>query len=152
CVVLVVDLFVPDSQRRVFYWRTPLGLVATPGFSLFVFHETPGPALGNAFVARALAALLEFFRCITLGRTALYSRVYLTARGLFRGETFVLTMFALLGMMVMISAAHFLTLYLGLELMSLALYALVALQRDSNVAVEASMKYFVLGALASGLL
>jgi len=152
CVVLVVDLFVPDSQRRVSYWLTQLGLLATAWFSLYVFHETPVRAFGNVFVADALADLLKFFSCITVVLTLLYSRVYLTARGLFRGETFVLTMFALLGMMVMISAAHFLTLYLGLELMSLSLYAMVALQRDSNVAVEASMKYFVLGALASGLL
>jgi NADH-quinone oxidoreductase subunit N len=152
CVVLVVDLFVPDSQRRISYWLTQLGLLTTAWFSLYVFHETPIRAFGNAFVADALADLLKFFSCITVVLTLLYSRVYLTARGLFRGETFVLTMFALLGMMVMISAAHFLTLYLGLELMSLSLYALVALQRDSNVAVEASMKYFVLGALASGLL
>jgi NADH-quinone oxidoreductase subunit N len=152
CVVLVVDLFVPDSQRQVSYWLTQLGLLAAAWFSLYVFHETPVRTFGNAFVADALADLLKFFSCITVVLTLLYSRVYLTARGLFRGETFVLTMFALLGMMVMISAAHFLTLYLGLELMSLSLYAMVALQRDSDVAVEASMKYFVLGALASGLL
>ena len=81
-----------------------------------------------------------------------YSRPYLAARGLFRGEFFVLVLFATLGMMVMISANHLLTLYLGLELMSLSLYAMVALQRDSAAATEAAMKYFVLGALASGML
>ena len=81
-----------------------------------------------------------------------YSRGYLLARGLFRGETFVLTLFALLGMMVMISANHFLTLYLGLELQALSLYAMVAMHRTSNAASEAAMKYFVLGALASGML
>ena len=73
-------------------------------------------------------------------------------RGLFSGEFFVLALFATLGMMVMISANHFLTLYLGLELLSLSLYAMVALQRDSARATEAAMKYFVLGALASGML
>src|SRR5688572_32474718 len=81
-----------------------------------------------------------------------YSRAYISARGLFRGEYFVLVLFATLGMMVMISANHLLTLYLGLELLALSLYALVALQRDSATATEAAMKYFVLGALASGML
>jgi NADH-quinone oxidoreductase subunit N len=81
-----------------------------------------------------------------------YSRTYISDRGLYRGEYFVLVLFATLGMMVMISANHFLTLYLGLELMSLCLYSLVALNRDSAVSTEAAMKYFVLGALASGLL
>jgi NADH-quinone oxidoreductase subunit N len=81
-----------------------------------------------------------------------YSRAYLTLRGLFSGEFLALTLFATLGMMVMISANHFLTLYLGLELLSLSLYAMVALQRDSAIATEAAMKYFILGALASGLL
>jgi NADH-quinone oxidoreductase subunit N len=81
-----------------------------------------------------------------------YSRPYIAARGMFRGEFFVLVLFATLGMMVMISASHLLTLYLGLELFSLSLYSLVALQRDSAVATEAAMKYFVLGSLASGML
>ena len=81
-----------------------------------------------------------------------YSRDYITLRGMFRGEFFALTLFATLGLMVMISANHLLMLYLGLELLSLALYAMVALQRDSGVATEAAMKYFVLGALASGML
>jgi NADH-quinone oxidoreductase subunit N len=81
-----------------------------------------------------------------------YSRQYLADRGLLRGEFVTLLLFSLLGMMVMISAASFLTLFLGLELMSLCLYALVALNRDSSLSTEAAMKYFVLGALSSGLL
>jgi NADH-quinone oxidoreductase subunit N len=152
CTVLVVDLFVPESRRHVSYWLTLLGLLVTAWLSLYVFHATPVRTFSNTFVADALADLLKFLSCISVVLMLVYSRVYLVARGLFRGETFVLTMFALLGMMVMISAGSFLTLYLGLELMSLSLYALVAAQRDSDVAVEASMKYFVLGALASGLL
>src|SRR5204862_7952549 len=81
-----------------------------------------------------------------------YSRQYLIDRDLLRGEFVTLLLFALLGMMVMISAGSFLTVYLGLELMSLCLYALVALNRDSAASTEAAMKYFVLGALSSGLL
>ncbi|HXX86488.1 MAG TPA: NADH-quinone oxidoreductase subunit NuoN [Casimicrobiaceae bacterium] len=152
CTVLIVDLFVPESRRQISYWLTQLGLFVTAWVTLYVFHDTPVRVFGNTFVADALADLLKFFSCVTVILTLIYSRTYLAARGLFRGETFVLMMFALLGMMVMISAGSFITLYLGLELMSLSLYAMIALQRDSDVAVEASMKYFVLGALASGLL
>jgi NADH-quinone oxidoreductase subunit N len=82
----------------------------------------------------------------------LYSRPYLRERGLFKGEYYVLGLFAVLGMMVMVSAYSFLTVYLGLELLSLSLYAMVAFNRDSPQASEAAMKYFVLGALASGML
>ena len=120
--------------------------------ALYIFHESPAHTFGNTFVADALADVLKFLSCVTVALTLAYSRSYLTERGLFRGETFALMMFALLGMMVMISANHFLLLYLGLELMSLSLYAMIALQRESGQAVEAAMKYFVLGALSSGLL
>ena len=96
--------------------------------------------------------MLKLFLYLTVAVVLVYSRDYLRVRGLYKGEFFVLALFALLGMMVMVSASHFLTLYLGLELLSLSLYAMVALQRDSSVATEAAMKYFVLGALASGML
>ncbi len=169
CVVLVADLFVPDNRREISYWLTQLGLVITAwlslypgheravqlavlGYQLDLFHAAPIRTLGNMFVADALADVLTCFTCVSVVLTLAYSRSYLSERGLFRGETFVLTMFALLGMLVMISANSFVTLYLGLELQSLSLYAMVALRRDSGTAVEASMKYFVLGALASGLL
>jgi len=152
CTVLMVDLFVPDSQRKVSFWLAQAGLLVTAWLTLYVFHGAPVRTFNNTFVADAFGDLLKFLSCVVVIVTLLYSRSYLAARGLFRGETFVLMMFALLGMMVMISANHLLTLYLGLELMSLALYAMIALQRESPVAVEAAMKYFVLGALASGLL
>ena len=152
CVVLLVDLVLPETRRSWSYWLTQLGVVATAWLSLYVFHESPAHTFGNTFIADALADVLKFLSCVTVALTLAYSRTYLEARGLFRGETFALMMFALLGMMVMISANHFLLLYLGLELMSLSLYAMIALQRDSAQSVEASMKYFVLGALASGLL
>src|SRR5438876_12030632 len=92
------------------------------------------------------------FTFVWVAACLVYSRTYIADRGMYRGEYFVLMLFATLGMMVMISANHFLTLYLGLELMSLCLYSLVALNRDSAASTEAAMKYFVLGALASGLL
>jgi NADH-quinone oxidoreductase subunit N len=152
CTVLIVDLFVPEPRRAISYWLAQAGLLVTAWLTLYVFHQSPVHAFGNNFVADALADLLKFLSCLAVIVTLVYSRLYLAARGLFRGEAFVLMMFALLGMMVMISAGSLLTLSLGLELMSLSLYALVALDRESQFAIEAAMKYFVLGALASGLL
>jgi len=104
------------------------------------------------FVDDLMADVLKLAVYLSVMVLLAYSRPYIAARGLLRGEFFTLVLFATLGMMVMISANHLLTLYLGLELLSLSLYAMVALQRDSAVATEAAMKYFVLGSLASGML
>src|SRR5581483_4997817 len=98
-----------------------------------------------------LADVLKVFVYVAVAAVLIYPRVYNRTRQLFRGEFFSLALFATLGMMVMISASHFLTLYLGLEMMSLSLYSMVALQRDSATSTEAAMKYLVLGALASGM-
>ena len=152
CAILIVDLFVTESQRRLSYWLTQLTLLAAAYLTLASPDDTPLRAFGNMFVTDKLADVLKIFSYIAVSLTLFYSRGYLLARGLFRGETFVLMLTALLGMMVMISANSFVTLYLGLELMSLSLYSMIALQRESERAVEASMKYFVLGALASGFL
>ena len=152
CFVLVVDLFLSDSQRAWSYWLTQLGLLAATWLTLVTLHEQPVRALGGMFVADGISDWLKMFSYASVGAMLFYSRGYLTVRGMFRGETFVLTITSLLGVTVMISANSFVTLYLGLELMSLSLYALVALPRDTAGAVEAAMKYFVLGALASGIL
>src|SRR6266704_7157545 len=152
CLILILDLFVPESRRQSSYWLTQVALVAAAYVTLASPDDTPLRALGGMFIADKLADAMKLFAYVSVSLTLFYSRTYLAARGLFRGETFVLMLTALLGMMVMISANSFVTLYLGLELMSLSLYAMIALQRDSARAIEAAMKYFVLGALASGLL
>ena len=152
CVVLIVDLFLSDRSRGVSYFLTLATLIVTAlliGSSTgeattYTFHEM--------FVRDPMANVLKIFVCVTVAGILIYSRSYVGARGMYRGELFVLSLFAALGMMVMISASHLLLLYLGLELLSLSLYSMVALQRDSATATEAAMKYFVLGALASGLL
>ena len=143
CVILVGDLFVSDAKRIATYALTQVTLLGC--FLLTYLTATPEPVttFSDMFVDDLMADVLKLL---------VYSRPYIAARGMFRGEFFVLVLFATLGMMVMISANHLLTLYLGLELLSLSLYALVALQRDSAVATEAAMKYFVLGSLASGML
>jgi len=151
-LILVIDAAVDDSKRYLAY---VLSLVTLAGAALLTvrdFSALPVLALSGLIVEDPLSDVLKLFLYLTVAVVLVYSRDYLRERGLYKGEFFVLALFALLGMMVMVSASHFLTLYLGLELLSLSLYAMVALQRDSSVATEAAMKYFVLGALASGML
>jgi len=151
CTILIADLFLPQSRRAVSYWLTQAALLATAWIVLTTAHAESVKAFSNMVVDDMVADLLKLFALLAVSAGLFYGRRYLETRGLFHGETFVLTMFATLGMMVLIKANHFLTLYLGLELMSLSLYALVALHRTEAAPSEAAMKYFVLGAMASGL-
>ena len=154
CIILLVDVWLDDERRHVGYWLTQFTLlvaacvtIATMDKSLVSTH-----VFYNMVVDDLVADVLRFFSFVSVSLVLFYSRRYLTLRGLFRGETCVLILFSLLGMQLLITANTFLTLYLGLELMSLCLYALVAMQRDEQAPAEAAMKYFVLGALASGFL
>lgn len=152
CVVLLADLFKSERQG----WLPYLLTLATLAGAFAIQVGTAGPdttlTFSGMFVDDRLADVLKSCLYITVFTVVVYSRDYLMARGLERGEYYLLLLFATLGMQVMISANHFLTLYLGLELLSLSIYALVALDRESARSTEAAMKYFVLGALASGLL
>ena len=150
--ILIADLFVSERNRFITYALTQLTLLAAAWITVATQTAGVAFAFSGMFVDDAMSDVLKLMAYIAVSVMLVYSRGYIGARGMFRGEFFVLALFALLGMMVMISASHFLTLYLGLELLSLCLYALVAMQRDSAVATEAAMKYFVLGALASGML
>jgi NADH-quinone oxidoreductase subunit N len=152
CAILVVDLFVSDENRAATYWLTQIALAGSFAITLFTSQLDPITTFSGMFVDDLMSDVLKLLTYAGVMTTLVYSRSYVSTRGLFRGEFFVLALFSTLGMMVMISANHLLTLYLGLELLSLALYSMVALQRDSAVATEAAMKYFVLGALASGML
>lgn len=150
CVVLLTDLFLPERRRIVSYWLSLATLAGTAAIAVFVVPRGSFEALNGAYVADPFARLLKPFACAVVAVAFLYSRDYLRARGLFRGEYYVLGLFATLGILVMTSAASMLTLYLGLELLSLALYAMVAFNRDNPVSAESAMKYFILGAIASG--
>ena len=155
CVILIADLFIRDEKRFVTYWLTQVALGVTFLITLLPrLASGPEPVMtfSGMFVDDFMSDVLKLLVYLGVMAVLVYSRAYAVTRGLFRGEFFVLVLFATLGMMVMISASHLLTLYLGLELFSLALYSMVALQRDSSTATEAAMKYFVLGALASGML
>jgi len=151
-LILVIDAAVDDSKRYIAYVLSLATLAGAAFLTVNDFSTLPVLALGGLFIDDPLSDVLKLFLYLTVATVLVYSRDYLRTRELYKGEFFVLALFALLGMMVMVSASHFLTLYLGLELLSLSLYAMVALQRDSGVASEAAMKYFVLGALASGML
>ena len=152
CIVLVVDVYLPERYRRLTYQLSQASLAGAALLVLATFPEARVTTFEGGFVADPMAAVLKVFILGVSGFGLFYSRVHLEARGSMRGEYFVLGLFAVLGMLVLVSAGSFLTLYLGLELLSLSLYALVALDRESRLASEAAMKYFVLGALASGML
>ena len=152
CVLLVLDLFISDENRHVTYWLTQLTLLGCAALTLATFRAQPVHVFSNMVADDWMSDVLKFTSYITVSLMLFFSRDHLKARGLFRGEFFGLTLFALLGVMVQISANSLLILYLGLELMSLSLYAMVAMHRDRRECSEAAMKYFVLGALASGLL
>jgi NADH-quinone oxidoreductase subunit N len=150
--ILVADLFIPERRRAWTYALTQASLVAAIVLVLVLGGDEVAYTFNGMFVSDPMSGVLKAAVCLAVGMMLVYSRGYIAARGMFRGEFFVLSLFATLGMMVMISANHFLVLYLGLELLSLSLYAMVALPRDSRTSTEAAMKYFVLGALASGML
>ena len=152
CVVLLVDVWLPQRHRRLTYQLSQASLAGAALLVLAMFPEARVTTFSGTFVADQMAAVLKMFLLVVSGFGFFYSRVHLEPRGSMRGEYFVLGLFAVLGMMVLVSAGSFLTLYLGLELLSLSLYAMVALDRDSSLGCEAAMKYFVLGALASGML
>src|SRR5262245_15176706 len=152
CVILLLDLFVSDANRIVTYALTQLTLAGCLAITLLTSSAEANYTFSGMFVDDLMSDALKSLVYIAVMTMLVYSRSYIKVRGMMRGELFTLVLFASLGMMIMISANHLLTLYLGLELMSLALYSMVALQRDSAVATEAAMKYFVLGALASGML
>ena len=153
CVLMLADARAAD--RRLGYWIAQATLLACMVATLWVLDVSNGRRyyiFSNLFVSDTLSHLLKATCYLAVSTALVYSRQYLLDRGLLRGEFISLLLFSLLGMMILISANSFLTVYLGLELMSLCLYALVALNRDSPQATEAAMKYFVLGALSSGLL
>jgi NADH-quinone oxidoreductase subunit N len=153
CVIALADLFVTDAERRLTYWLTQGTLVVVALLHWIAFDaERSVYAMQGMLVSDSLGHLLAFFAALATLVAVAYGRPYVSSREMLKGEYFTLALFVLLGVSVMVAANNFLVIYLGLELMSLSLYALVALRRDNGTATEAAMKYFVLGALASGFL
>src|ERR1700719_53641 len=152
CAILMLDLLLNDAQRRWTGVLSVISLVVTA--VLVVAHpvSTKIVALGGLFELDRMAQILKVVTLLTVAAVFVYSTDYLQRRAIFKGEYFVLGLFATVGGMVLISAGSLITLYLGLELMSLCLYAMVAFDRDSGIAAESAIKYFVLGSMASGTL
>jgi NADH-quinone oxidoreductase subunit N len=155
CVLMIADTYSRDEGRAASYWIAQITLALCFAATLFVVYYAEAGKyyiFNGLFVADFLSHLVKVVSYAAVSAALVYSRQYLIDRNLLRGEFISLLLFSLLGMMILVSANSFLTVYLGLELMSLCLYAMVALNRDSALATEAAMKYFVLGALSSGLL
>jgi NADH-quinone oxidoreductase subunit N len=152
-VVSLVDLWVTHPQRTPTYLLTQATLAVVALMHLNAFNEGATVyAMQRMVVADPMGHLLGFFASVAVMISLVYARTYAASRDMLKGELFTLSMFTLLGIFVMQSANNLLVVYLGLELMTLSLYALVAMRRDHADATEAAMKYFVLGALASGFL
>ncbi len=152
CIVLLADLFIDDEHRVRTFWLSMLSL----GIMLAVIHwsapDVRNVIFSGSYVSDPLSNILKLAAVIFVGITFLYSRDYLRANEIHRGEFYVLGLIGLLGMMIMMSANSMLTMYLGLETLALSMYALVAIDRNSVRSAEAAMKYFILGAIASGCL
>jgi len=153
CVILLVDAFAGERRRRLTPTLTLLALVIGAALTVYYGQVSDRQVLFEGmYVADPLAVVLKLAGFLFVAVALLYSRAYLENRNILRGEYYVLALTALLGIFVLISANSLLTVYLGVELLALSVYALVAFDRDSGVSAEAAMKYFVLGAIASGAL
>jgi len=152
CAILTLDLFLSDAQRR---WTGVLAIVSLCVTALLAALQPVSgriTALGGLFELDRMAQVLKVVTLLTVAVVFVYSTDYLKRRAILKGEYYVLGLFATLGAMVLISAGSLITLFLGLELLSLCLYAMVAFDRDSVIAAESAIKYFVLGSMASGTL
>ena len=154
CAILLIDLFIKPSQRDITHWLSIATLALT---SYLVWRGAPElssgvTAFNGMLLHDGISVVLKQFILLTSGLSLFYARNYMRERSLLVGELYLLVLFATLGMMLLVSAGSLITVYLGLELLALSSYALVAMNRDSASSAEAAIKYFVLGALASGLL
>jgi NADH-quinone oxidoreductase subunit N len=152
CMIMLVDLFVPQTQQALTYFLTQLTLVGSIVLTLLIYSLPTTTLFNGMYIHDKIGSVLKLTIYLTSIFVFLYARDYMRQREMGRGEPYLLGLFSILGMMVLVSANNFLTIYLGLELMSLPLYALVALEHNSKLASEAGIKFFVLGALSSGML
>lgn len=152
CTIMIVDLFQRDQERKLTYLLTQITLVVLFIIGIQNLGAEREIAYSGHWVLDQFGTVLKLAIYVTAFISLMYARPYIKERNLMRGEYYLLTLFSILGMMIMVSANSLLVVYLGLELLSLSLYALVALQRDSRTASEAAVKYFVMGGIASGFL
>jgi NADH-quinone oxidoreductase subunit N len=152
CLLLLIDAFMKSEHRNVLHWLS-IGVVAIAIYVVVVNQpDISLTAFSGMFVLDRVSEILKVFALVATILVFIYGRPYLVDRKLFVGEFYTLMIFAVIGIMLLVSAGSLVTVYLGLELLTLSSYALVALNRDSPLSSEAAIKYFVLGALASGML
>jgi len=151
CILLLADAFIKPTQRAFLHWAS-IGVLILTGY--FVLQHPAGAvtAFNGMFIRDGVAEIIKIFALLSTILVFIYGRPYLTDRKLFVGEFYTLMLFAVIGVMLLVSAGNLVMIYLGLELLTLSSYALVALNRDSKLSSEAAIKYFVLGALSSGML
>ena len=152
CVVMIADLFVQDRERNTTFWLSMASLAVVAVALYMTTPSEPIVAFYGAYVSDPFSQILKLATVLFVGVSFLYARDYLIVNGLNKGEYYLLGLFGLLGMMIMMSAHSLLTMYLGLETLALSMYALVAIDRNNVTSAESAMKYFVLGAIASGAL
>lgn len=150
--ILLLDLFILPQNRFMIYGLSQFTLFAAAFFTFKTHTPAVGFAFSHMFIDDTLADVIKMMMYLGTSLILVYTRKYLQDRHLYRGEFYAMVLFGLLGMMIMVSGHNMLTIYIGLELLSLCLYSLVAFDRDNPKASESAMKYFVLGALASGML
>jgi NADH-quinone oxidoreductase subunit N len=152
CLLLLLDAFMKPEQRPMLHWLSIVVLLVAIYLVIAGQPEHAVTAFGGMFVRDGVAEILKVFALGTTAMVFVYARPYLIDRKLLSGEFYTLMLFAVIGIMLLVSAGNLVTVFLGLELLSLSSYALVALNRDAKMPPEAAIKYFVLGALASGML
>lgn len=152
CVTMLASVFAKKKSSNISFYLTEVALIGAAWLTWSSYTGEPSYAFFGSFVLDRLAVVLKLFICLLSFMVFAYSRYYVRDRQIAFNENYILGLIAVLGMLVIVSGNSLLILYLGLELMSLPIYAMVALQRNSSRCVEAAMKYFVIGALASGML
>lgn len=152
CIALLADLFLKDKMQSIAYYIGCLGLILAGGVSSLLVGNFKLVIFGGLFISDDVGNLMNVFILLTVLFSFIYSRSYLDERKMPASDYYVLGLFSTLGMMILVSAHSLLTVYLGLELMSLPLYAMTAIRRKDSDSSEAAMKYFVMGAIASGML
>src|SRR6516165_6140385 len=141
CAILLIDLFIKPSQRDITHWLS-IGSLLVTIVLISIDHDPVKSAFSGMYLHDGLAAVLRVFILLTTASVFVYARGYLRDRKLYVGEFYLLGLFAALGSMLLVSAGSLVMVYLGLELLTLSSYALVALNRDSALSSEAAMKYF----------
>ncbi len=152
CLALMTDLYLKRWAKWTTYFVSQAALVGVMFFAFGLIGKKPSVLFYNAFIMDDIAALLKFMIAGIGFFVCMYSRKFVFESPHYRGEYFVLCLFSILGMLVLVSARSFLSLYLGIELFALPLYALITMLKDDSIGPEAAMKYFIMGALASGLM